>query len=81
MKEAIERIREILKVEGITQESFAMHVGLKPSRLKNLLGGQGNLSLEEANLISEKYQEYSFWLVYGKELPEAGQISPMTKTV
>lgn len=75
----LERIKEIEKAEGLTREELAMKAGMKYTRLRNLVGNQGKPRLEDILAISEAFPEYKHWLVYGEELPESGQISPMTK--
>lgn len=37
------------------------------------------LRTSELTAIASCFPEYQYWLVFGEELPEAGQISPMTK--
>lgn len=34
---------------------------------------------EEIVAVARLFSEYRYWLISGEELPEAGQISPMTK--
>lgn len=75
----IDKIRLIEKVEGLTREELANKVGMKYTRLRNLVGGQGNLSMEEMRKIGGVFPEYKMWLAYGEEIEEVGQISPMTK--
>ncbi len=33
----------------------------------------------ETEALAKLWPEYGYWLATGEELPEAGQISPMTK--
>lgn len=75
----IERVKSIEEAEKLSREDLAMKAGMKYTRLRNLLGGQGQPRLEDIEAIAKAYPEYKHWLVFGEELPEAGQISPMTK--
>ena len=77
--ELLERIKEIEKAEGLTREDLAMKAGLKYTRLRNVVGGQTKVRLEDIEALATAFPEYKHWLVFGEELPEAGQISPMTK--
>lgn len=75
----LERIRQIENFENLGREELAMKAGMKYTRLRNLMSGQGQPRIEDIIKIADAFPEYSHWLIYGKELPEAGQISPMTK--
>lgn len=75
-----ERIKAIEKAEGLTREDLANRIGLKYTRLRNLVGGQTIFRIEDIQAIASVFPEYEYWLFCGKEIPEAGQISPMTKS-
>ena len=75
----LERLVIITEIEGLTREELAMKAGMKYTRLRNLMGGQGQPRLEDIQALGNAYPEYKHWIVYGEEMPEAGQISPMTK--
>lgn len=79
MSAFIERLRQLCKSEGLTHEELAIKAGFKPSRISNLMNQRGQIKQEELEQLGTTFPEYAFWLAYGKELPEAGQISPMTK--
>lgn len=75
----LERIKELEKLEELSREELANKTGIKYTRLRNAIGGQVKLRHEEIEAIGNAFPEYAFWIAYGKEIPEAGQISPMTK--
>lgn len=77
--EFLERVRKIEEYEAIGREDLAMKAGMKYTRLRNLMSGQGQPRLEDITAIARAFPEYAHWLVYGKELPAAEQVSPMTK--
>lgn len=77
--DVIERIKMLERAEGLSREELAIKAGIKYTRLRNAVGGQVKLRHEELEAIGNAFPEYAYWLAYGKELPEAGQISPMTK--
>ncbi len=79
MTKFLERIRQIETAEDLTREELAMKAGMKYTRLRNLVGGQGQVRLEDIEAISKAFPEYKHWLVFGEELPEVGQVSPSTK--
>ncbi len=75
----IDRIREIEKAEGLSREELAMKCGMKYTRLRNVIGGQAEVRVSDLAAIAEALPEYEVWLFTGKEYPDEGQISPMTK--
>lgn len=75
----LERLKEIERKEGLSREDLATKTGIKYTRLRNAIGGQVKLRHEEIEAIGKAFPEYRLWLAYGEEIPEAGQISPMTK--
>lgn len=79
MSAFIERLRQLCKSEELTHEELAIKAGFKPSRITNLMNQRGQIKQEELEQLGTTFPEYAYWLAYGRELPEAGQISPMTK--
>ncbi len=69
-----------MEYEKLGRETFAQKAGIKYTRLTNVLSKRAQVRHEEIELIGTAFPEYRYWLAYGEELPEAGQISPMTKT-
>lgn len=57
------------KLTGISRYTW-QNVRNKPSR---------EIKEEEIAAIAKLFPEYRYWLISGEELPESGQISPMTK--
>lgn len=76
---AIERIKELLKAEGISRDQLAERTKIPYSRWQNVITEKTKLRAEEIEALGSAYPEYKLWLAYGEEMPEAGQISPMTK--
>ena len=74
-----ERIKELEKCEGLTREDLAKKIGLKYTRLRNIVGGQTLPRIDDLEAIAKVFPEYEYWIFTGKELAEAGQISPLTK--
>lgn len=75
------RIKELEKSEGLTREELALKAGLKYTRLRNVVGGQTLPRIEDLQAIAKVFPEYEYWIYTGKELPDCGQISPLSKKV
>lgn len=79
MSAFLNRLNEVAKSEELTREDLAEKTGLKYTRISNLFNKRGHIRAEEIEAIGKAFPEYKYWLAFGDELPEAGQISPMTK--
>ncbi|WP_221794617.1 hypothetical protein [Oceanobacter mangrovi] len=77
--DVVDRINEILKHEGITRPALEARTGIKVKRWANVLNRQAKPYAEELTAIGAVWPEYAYWLTTGDEIPDAGQISPMTK--
>lgn len=75
----IERINLILEHEGITRDELSRRTGIGYNRWLSVIQRKTKLRHEEIEAMGKAWPEYKYWLAYGEELPEAGQISPMTK--
>lgn len=67
--------------ERTKYKDFSDKTGINKETLRALCNKRQKFNSEHINVISEFYPEYKHWLVFGEELPEAGQISPMTNEV
>lgn len=76
----IERIKAIEHAENLSREELAMRCGMKYTRLRNVVGGQAEIRASDLAQIAAAFPEYEVWLFTGKEYPNEGQISPMTKS-
>lgn len=75
----IDRIRLFKTLEGISYVELCERTGIDKKRLENVINEKAKIRHEEVEAIGIAWPEYRLWLAYGDELPEAGQISPMTK--
>lgn len=75
----IERINTLLVTEKTTRDELSRKTGIAYTRWTNVFQGKAKLRHEEIEAIGKAWPEYRLWIAYGEELPEAGQISPMTK--
>ena len=75
----LDRVRLLKTLEGISYVELCEKTGIEKKRLENVVNEKAKIRHEEIELIGKAFPEYRLWLAYGEELPEAGQISPMTK--
>lgn len=76
---SIERIKTLLMLEGVSRAELAKKSGIKKDRWETILKGRGRISLDEIEALERLWPEYGYWIAYGKELTECGQISPIRK--
>ena len=50
-EEFLQRVRQVLAQENLKAEEFALKAGIKYTRLRNLLGGQGQPRLVDIDAI------------------------------
>lgn len=79
MENAVIRIKTLCETENLSREQLAEKTGIKYSRWHNLMNDRGKIKSDEIEALGKAWPEYRIWIAYGDELPEAGQISPMTK--
>ncbi len=60
-----DRIREIRKALGLTQESFGKTLGVKKSAISQIENGVNNLSDQMIKAICREYSVNEDWLRYG----------------
>lgn len=77
--DVIDRINLIIETEKVSRDVLSQKTGIGYTRWTNALQRKAKLRHEEIEAIGKAWPEYKLWLAYGEELPEAGQISPMTK--
>lgn len=77
--ELVERINLVIKQEGYTRPMLEKATGIKAKRWENMSGKIAKPYAEELEALGRLWPEYAYWLITGSEIPEAGQISPMTK--
>lgn len=75
----IDRIKLLRTLEGISYNELSERSGIERKRLENVINQKAKPRHEDIEAIGKAWPEYRLWLAYGEELPEAGQISPMTK--
>ena len=77
--DVVERLRLLTKWKTISKTQLGEVTGIKPERWGNVLTRKVAVRLDEILKVSEVWPMYRHWLIFGEELPESGQISPMTE--
>lgn len=75
----IDRIKLLFGMVTESRKAILESAGIDYRRFSQVLARNVELRASELTAIANLYPEYRYWLAYGEELPEAGQISPMTK--
>lgn len=73
-----ERIREVIRITGKTLNELGEITNIGADRIKNINAGKVKPRIEDIQALAKLHPEYAHWLAFGEELPESGQISPMT---
>jgi hypothetical protein len=55
------------------------NAGVNYDRFAQVMGRKVELRAKELTAIAGQFPEFEYWILTGKELPEKGWISPMTK--
>lgn len=74
-----ERLALLMECERLKTPFLEQRTGIKSDRWKNVKAGKSELRAVEIEALHNICPEYCYWLATGEELPECGQISPMTK--
>src|SRR5690606_41991343 len=74
-----ERLALWMDAEKIKSPFLEERTGIKADRWRSVKSGRAELRAIEIEALKAVCPEYCYWLATGEELPEAGQISPMTK--
>lgn len=75
----IDRLRLLFGVIEVSKKSVLEKLGIDYNRFAQVMGRRQALRANELIQIANEFPEYEYWLLTGKEIPEAGQVSPMTK--
>lgn len=73
MREKIKQLREHL---GLNRTEFAEVTGVPSKTWSNIENGLQKANEDHLQAIAKHWPEYSYWLLTGNTIPEAGQISP-----
>ncbi|MBQ0727283.1 MAG: hypothetical protein KBT77_08035 [Thalassolituus oleivorans] len=74
-----ERVKLLMNEEDLRAPWLEKRTGIGKERWRTVKNGKAAVRADEIEELAKIYPEYGYWLATGLELPEAGQISPMTK--
>jgi len=80
MTDIVERFLVIWDEERLNAKYLEERTGIKEKRWYGIRSRKV-MRTEELETVVKIFPEYAYWAMTGKELPEAGQISPMTKRI
>lgn len=62
-----ERIMEIMRLEGMTQQEFAAALEISPASLSNIFNGKTNPTNNHVNAIHKRFPQINIsWLMFGE---------------
>lgn len=79
MKRIIDRFKLLVRIENIKMPWLEEQTNIVQKRWSNVKAENSEMRATEVEALNKVFPEYSYWLATGNEMPEAGQISPMTK--
>lgn len=79
MNEPFDRFLILLRMEDVRLPWLEERTGIDRKRWANVKAGNAKLLASEIQAVAIVWPQYAYWLTTGLELPEAGQISPLTK--
>ncbi len=74
-----DRAKEILKWEKMTNRTLEEKTGISRDTWSAMRNGKIRTNEDHLEAINNLWPKYSYWIMTGYELPEAGQISPETE--
>ena len=78
MDSSIDRFLILFAEERMTAPWLEEKTGIEATRWRNIKQRKV-MRTSELDAVLSLFPEYALWITTGKEIPEAGQISPMTK--
>lgn len=75
----IDRLRLLFGMIEVSKKSVLEKVSIDYNRFAQVMGRKQALRAKELIQIAEEFPEFEYWILTGKEMPEVGQVSPMTK--
>lgn len=72
----VDRLKILMKIENLTTKTLEERTGIDRYKWGNLLNGKNRMNEDHIEKLRKEWPQYTYWLVTGQTLPEAGQISP-----
>lgn len=79
INDPVERFRLLVQMENIKMPWLEKNSGIERKRWANIKNSGYELKATETQALGKIFPEYALWITTGEELPEAGQISPLSK--
>lgn len=79
MNDSVDRLNLLLDLERVKMPWLSEQTGVNAGKWHKIKRRENEMKASELEALSKVWPEYAYWLTTGLELPEAGQISPMTK--
>ncbi len=71
-----ERIIQVIDKSGLSKEELEKATGISFYKWNNLRTKKQRANEDHLEAINKNWPEYSYWVMTGETIPEAGQISP-----
>jgi hypothetical protein len=78
MEESVNRFLLLMSEERITAPWLEGKTGIEAKRWYSIKQREV-MRTSEMDAVIKLFPQYAYWLATGQEIPEAGQISPLTK--
>lgn len=75
----IDRLKLLFGTIDSSKKAVLEKLGIDYNRFAQVMGRKQALRAKELIQIAGEFPEHEYWILTGKEMPEVGQISPMTK--
>ncbi|ASP40343.1 DNA-binding protein [Bacterioplanes sanyensis] len=79
MERIVDRFVLLANVEDVKMPWLQKQTGISAGRWHKVKTGQNEMRASDVDALVKVWPEYAYWLVTGEELPESGQISPMSR--
>lgn len=71
-----DRIRKLRTHLTLSRTEFEQQTGVPAKTWENVENGLQKVNEDHLNAVTNRWPQYAYWLLTGKTLPDAGQISP-----
>jgi hypothetical protein len=77
--DASNRLKLLMELEALKTPYLEQQTGIAKRRWQTVKDSAAEMRVAEIQALEKLFPEYAYWLATGKEIPEAGQVSPLTK--
>ncbi|CAA0100674.1 Uncharacterised protein [BD1-7 clade bacterium] len=77
----VERLKLLLKAKKVSRPKLGKMTHVSAERWASVVNRKVNVRIDEILEVCELWPMYRHWLIFGEELPESGQISPITEAI